>query len=321
MTILITGATGLIGRALTQSLLDHGIRPRVVTRRPHRALEMFDSRVTAFEWHPRTEPLPVAALEGVERVVHLMGEPLYGPQTREQRERIVASRRIGAKRLVDALGRQRVHLISVSSVSVYGYGEGQPLSETTPVQRPKNRMALALISCEEGADQLRENGSTVTHVRMGPVIAPGTFADPLKKLFDRRLTWRNAHAEAAVPAIDQVDAVAMLLWLATTRPLPGPVHAVAPQPLLSADLERVLSQDSPARRRVGLPLWLLRRHIGVLADFVHSRQRIIPQRAINAGFVFSRPDPLESARAMLARDTQQQPDAPGALLGAATRRS
>jgi NAD dependent epimerase/dehydratase family enzyme len=318
MTILITGATGLIGRALTQSLLDHGVRPRVVTRRPHRVLEAFDSRVTAFEWHPRTEPLPPEALDGVERIVHLMGEPLYGPLTRDRRARIAASRRIAAKRLIDALGRSRVHLIAASSASVYGYGEGPPVTETTAVQKPKNKLAHTLIGCEEACEELRENGSTVTHVRFGPVIAPGGFPATLKTLYDRRLAWRNVHPEAAIPAIDLVDAVALLAWLATSRPLPGPVHAVAPQPLLSCDLEKLLA--APEKRRAALPRWLLRRQIGVLADFVHSRCRIVPQRALNAGFAFSRPDPLESARSVLAQHEAQPAASRAALLGAAPQR-
>ncbi len=51
----------------------------------------------AFEWHPRTEPLPPEALEGVERIIHLMGEPLHGPATRAARQRIAESRRTAAK--------------------------------------------------------------------------------------------------------------------------------------------------------------------------------------------------------------------------------
>ena len=65
MTILITGATGLIGRPLTLALLDQGAQVCVITRRPHRVLEAFErysSRVLAFEWHPRTEPFPPEAL-------------------------------------------------------------------------------------------------------------------------------------------------------------------------------------------------------------------------------------------------------------------
>ncbi|MBX9589025.1 MAG: DUF1731 domain-containing protein [Hyphomonadaceae bacterium] len=321
MTILITGATGLIGRALAQVLVDSGLEPRVVTRRPHRALEVFDSRVTAFEWHPRTEPLPAPALDGVARIVHLMGEPLYGPLTPDKRAHIVASRRIGTKRLLEALGRTRVHLIVASSTAVYGYGEGAPLTETTPVQRPKDRLALALLGCEEAADHLRENGSTVTLVRLGAVIASGGFPDPLCALFDRRMAWRAPHPEAAIPAIDHVDAVALLAWLAQSRPLPGPIHAVAPEPLRTAQMEPLLAQAFPRRGRAGLPRWLLRRQVGVLADLAHSRQRIVPQRALDAGFVFSRPDPLESVRAVLAQRMAEPAPPRRSPLGAALQRT
>jgi len=309
MTVLITGATGLVGRAVTQSLLDSGLRPRVVTRRPHRVLEAFDSRVLAFEWHPRSEPLPAPALDGVERIVHLMGEPLYGPLTREKRASIVASRRVGTERLVEALGRTRIHLIVASSAAVYGFGEGPPLTETTQVQRPKDKLALALLGCEEAAERLRENGSIVSLVRMGPVIAPGAFPDSLRALFDRRIGWRNFHPEAAIPAIDHVDAVALLTWLARSRPLPGAIHGVAPEPLRTPDLEQLLTQASPQRRRTDLPRWFLRRRIGVLADFIYSRQRIVPRRALDAGFTFSRPNPLESVRSALA--SQANEPAPG----------
>ena len=321
MTILITGATGLIGRALTQSLLERGAQLRVVTRRPHRAVEMFDSRIAAFEWHPRTEPLPPQALDGVERVIHLMGEPLYGPLTREKRARIVASRQTGTARLIDALGRTRVHLIAASSVSVYGYDDGPHLTETTAVQPPRNKLGLALIACEDAAEPLRASGAVVTQVRFGPVIAPGGFPDALKTLFDRRLAWRNAHPEAAIPAIDHVDAVAMLTWLALSRPMPGAIHAVAPEPLPSAELAKLLEHVSPRQGRVALPRWMLRRQIGVLADFVYSRRRVVPQRALDAGFTFSRPDPLESVRAVLAQHMTQPEAQSDAVLGATTQRT
>ena len=301
MTILITGATGLIGRALTQSLVDSGLRPRVVTRRPHRALEVFDSRVTAFEWHPRTEPFPAPALDGVERVIHLMGEPLYGPLTRDKRARIVASRRIGTKRLLEALGRTRVHLIVASSAAVYGYGEGPPVTETTAVQRPKDKLALALLGCEEAADHLRENGSIVTLVRLGAVIAPGAFPEPLHDLFARRMAWRGAHPEAAIPAIDHVDAVALLAWLAQSRPLPGAIHAVAPEPLRSAELEQLLAQAMPRSWRTGLPRCASSPAARRARGFRTQPPAYRSAARARCGLRVLAPDPLESVRAVLAQ--------------------
>jgi NAD dependent epimerase/dehydratase family enzyme len=276
---------------------------RVITRRPHRVLEAFSaysSRVLAFEWHPRTEAFPPEALDGVERIVHLMGEPIYGPASREQRQRIVHSRRRSTRRLAEALGRQKVHLILASSASVYGVGAGPPVGESTAVRPPRDKLALALLGCEEEAEQIAANGSTVTLVRLGLVVAPGGFLEPLRRMHASGFTWRTPHQDAVMPAIDLDDAVGVLAWLVRTRRVAGPVHAVAPEPLRSADLKALLEEAAPRRLRVALPRLALRRTIGTLADAVHSRQQIVPQRLLEAGFQFERPNPLDSVHAVLS---------------------
>ncbi|HEX5999966.1 MAG TPA: DUF1731 domain-containing protein [Hyphomicrobiaceae bacterium] len=305
MTILITGATGVIGRALTQTLLSQSAEVRVITRRPHRVLQAFEAyrgRVLAFEWHPRTEPFPPEALEGVERVIHLMGEPIHAAATRQARQRVEASRRIATRRLAEALGRQKVHLIVASSASVYGFGAGPPVTESSALARPKSKLALSLVGCEEEAEQIAAGGSTVTAVRLGLVITPGGFPDPLRQLHAAGLTWRTPHPDAVLPVIDLQDAVALLAWLARARRVAGPVHAVTPEPLRSADLKALLEEATPRRVRVPLPRLALRRYIGALADVVHNRQHIVPQRLLDAGFEFEHPNPLDSVHAALSDD-------------------
>jgi uncharacterized protein (TIGR01777 family) len=320
MTILITGATGLIGRSLTQALLDQGQQVRVITRRPHRVLEAFErfsSRVLAFEWHPRTEPFPPEALQGVERIIHLMGEPLHGSATREARRRIVESRRTAAKGLGEALGRQKVHLIVASSVSVYGFVPGakdpQPLTEASAVRRPRDKLALALLAAEEAAEQIGANGSTVTSVRLGQVIGPGGFLEQLRQLHAVGFTWNAPPPDSPnptiIPAIDLGDAVSLLAWLARARRVAGPVHAVAPEPLRSSDLKELLEEAVPRRLRVPLPRLALRRRVGFLADVVHNRQHILPQRLIEAGFEFERPNPLDSVHAILNAQAEAEAEA------------
>jgi uncharacterized protein len=329
MTILITGATGLIGRALTRALLDQNQQVRIITRRPHRVLEAFSaysSRILAFEWHPRTEPFPPEALQGVERIIHLMGEPLMGPATRARRQRIVESRRTVAKSLGEALGRQKVHLIVASSAAVYGFGSGQPLTEASAVRRPRDKLALSLLAAEEAVERLAANGSIVTSVRLGLVVGPGGFLDPLRELHAAGFTWSAPPPEAPnppiIPVIDLEDAVSLFAWLARARRVAGPVHAVAPGPLSSPDLKELLGEATPRRLRITLPRLALRRRIGFLADAVHGRQQIVPQRLLEAGFEFQRPFPIDSVQAMLAyhAETAAHPAAKrGSLLGRLTR--
>jgi NAD dependent epimerase/dehydratase family enzyme len=79
---------------------------------------------------------------------------------------------------------------------------------------------------------------------------------------------------------------------------------VAPEPLRSFDLKKLLEEASPRRLRVALPRLALRRRIGFLADVVHSRQQIVPQRLLDAGFEFQRPNPLDSVYAVLAEHAE-----------------
>jgi uncharacterized protein (TIGR01777 family) len=329
MTILITGATGLIGRALTRALLDQNQQVRIITRRPHRVLEAFSaysSRILAFEWHPRTEPFPPEALEGVERIIHLMGEPIFGPAARAARQRIADSRRTVAKSLGEALGRQKVHLIAASSVAVYGFGSGAPVTEASAVRRPRDRLAQAVLAAEEAIEQIGTNGSTITTVRLGMVVGPGGFLEPLRRLHATGFTWRAPPPDAPnptiIPAIDLNDVIALFAWLARARRVAGPVHAVAPEPLRSSDLKELLEEAVPRRLRMTLPRLALRRRIGFLADVVHSRQQIVPQRLLEAGFEFQRPNPLDSVHAMLAQHAEAaaRPAAKrGSLLGRLSR--
>ena len=318
MTILITGATGLVGRALTQHLLDQGADVRVITRRPHRVLEAFDSnRLSAFEWHPRTEPLLPEALDGVERIVHLMGEPLYGPATREACRRIAESRRIAATRLVEALGRQRVHLIVASSASVYGFGAGPALSEfTSELPRTRNRLVRALEGRRGIAEQIGANGSIVTTVRLGVVIAPGGFVEPLRQLHAAGFTWNAPHPDAVnptrIPAIDLEDAVTLLAWLARARRVAGPVRNAAPPSRCARPISRrCLEEAVPRRVRIPLPRLVLRRYIGTLANVVYSRQHVAPERLLKeAGFEFAHPHPNDSVHAVLAHRARAERGAP-----------
>jgi NAD dependent epimerase/dehydratase family enzyme len=300
MTVLVTGGTGPIGRAVIQLLLDRGVRLRVVTRRPHRALEYFDSRVTAFEWHPRTEPLPTPAIEGVERIIHLMGAPISSPISRTHRAHIQSSRMGGTAHIAAALTRP-IHLIVASSALVYGLGAGPPVSETSSIRPPKYKLARALIACEEAAQAVRTSGAVVTHVRLGHVIGtddPGPI-DRLIRLHRRGITWRDPAPDAVVPVIDAEDAAALIAHLALSPPISGPVHAVAPTPLASAALKQELHKASGRKRFAALPRLALKPHLGALADSLYNRQQIVPQRALDAGFAFRHPDPIESIRAAL----------------------
>src|ERR687888_440215 len=103
MRVAVTGATGLIGRAVVAALRGRGDEVTVITRDPERAREAL-AGVDAARWaDPAAEPAPAAALAGRDAVVHLAGEPVAQRWSAKAKERIRASRELGTRNLVTGM--------------------------------------------------------------------------------------------------------------------------------------------------------------------------------------------------------------------------
>src|SRR5882672_9644575 len=98
MKILITGATGLIGRSLCRSLISEGHQVVALSRRLRAEMDL--PGVAAFQWEPEAESPPVEAWDGVEAVIHLAGESVAARWTEERKLRIRDSRVKGSRNLV-----------------------------------------------------------------------------------------------------------------------------------------------------------------------------------------------------------------------------
>jgi NAD dependent epimerase/dehydratase family enzyme len=111
MTVLVTGATGLIGRSLMKNLLSDRETIHVLSRNRSRVKELFGHGVKGFVWQPSTEEIPVEAFEGVETIFHLMGEPVGGRWTKAKVDAIVASRVTSGEKIAQAVRKALpVHL-------------------------------------------------------------------------------------------------------------------------------------------------------------------------------------------------------------------
>src|SRR6476469_3723474 len=122
MRVLVAGASGLIGSRLSDALLARGDEVVGLSRDPDRARET-NPTMSWHPWRPTSERPPAAALQGVDGVVNLIGEPIDQRWTDEAKRRILESRDRATKNLVDALSaadpRPRT-LVSQSAVGYYG---------------------------------------------------------------------------------------------------------------------------------------------------------------------------------------------------------
>jgi hypothetical protein len=301
MKILITGATGLIGKAITQSLVRDGHQVVVLSRRP--ASTINSTGVTAFRWEPEYEFPPAEAWEGVEAVIHLAGEPVAGRWTTERKRRIRDSRVIGTRNLVAGMKESVTPpgvLIASSAVGFYGDRGDEILNESSG----PGRGFLSEVCLEWEAENARaqEVGIRVAQARIGVVLSPtGGALEKMLPPFRLCLGGRLGSGRQWFPWIHVDDIVGIFRHALTSPAVKGAINGVAPGIVTNEEFTRELA--AILRRPVFFPVpeFALRIALGEMAELALASQRVVPQVALDTGYQFKYPNLRPAIEALLRR--------------------
>src|SRR5215469_6032739 len=184
MAVLVTGATGLIGRALVKSLMDSHETIHVLSRDPARASALLgNSTIRTFAWHPAADAFPEAALEGVETIFHLMGEPVGGRWSKAKIDAIAASRVTSTEKIARSIKGRGCRFITASSFGIYAGRRGIAYEETSPLCPPLSRIQQILCAAEQAAASACTLQTRVNMMRFGLVCAKDGYPKKLVRLF------------------------------------------------------------------------------------------------------------------------------------------
>lgn len=291
MRVVISGATGLIGRHLVAALRDRGDDVSVLARNPDRASERLGVR--ADMWDPVAVPPPAAALSGADAVVHLAGEPVSQRWNAQVRRRIHESRELGTRHLVHAIGalsqiERPDTLVCASASGYYGRCGAEALTEDAPPGG--DFLAQVCVAWESEAAAVERQGVRRCSLRTGMVLARDGGALP-KMLTPFRLGFGGpvAGGKQYVPWIHVDDVVALYLRAIDDGAWAGAYNASAPEPVTNAEFSRALGRTLGRPAIVPVPGIALRTIFGGMAELVTAGQRQVPQRALDAGFEFAHP--------------------------------
>lgn len=306
-SVLVTGASGLVGRRLVQALRDDGLRVQAATRRPERAA--LPAGVEAVGWDGTR--LPARALAGLEALVHLSGEPVFGgPLTRARRERVFRSRIDSTRALVDGMAElpsaeRPKAFVCASAVGYYGSRGDDRLDESAPPGG--GFLADLCVAWEEEARRAAAHGVRTVSLRIGVVLArEGGALAPLLRVFGLGLGGRLGSGAQWVPWIHAGDLVSLCRVAAVDPRYSGAVNAVAPEPVRNRELTRELAMRLHRPALLAVPAFALRALLGELSGELLGSRRVVPRRAIEAGFAFAHPD-LASALAAELGEGRPQP--------------
>jgi uncharacterized protein len=290
--VLITGATGFIGRRLTEALASAGHEVIVLARDPTKAATLRPP----FQLVTSLDQIANDAL--IDTIINFAGEPVAnGLWTRTKRRRILGSRlrmTRGIVRLIARLERRPAVMISGSSIGWYGTWRDESLTEFDGGKRGFGHRVCEAWEC--AAREAEKFGVRVVRLRIGIVL--GIEAGMLSNLlapFEFGLGGPIGSGEQWISWIERDDLIRLIAHIIATPQLSGAVNGTAPAPVRNADFAQALGRALHRPALLRMPASLLHRLAGDLADELLLRgQRVLPDKAQASGFKF-RHETLPSA--------------------------
>ncbi|MBP1326767.1 uncharacterized protein (TIGR01777 family) [Leucobacter exalbidus] len=280
--IVISGASGLIGRAFTDSLRSDGIDVIWLVRRPA-------ENPTEVEWHPGAHELDPGVLDGASAVVNLNGASIGKlPWTKSYRETLLRSRVLPTRTLATALralGPGAPMFLSASAVGIYGSQPGLTLTEAS---NPGDTF-LAQLTARWEREALEAGPEVpVALLRTASILHPQAVLKPLIPLARFGLLGPLGSGRQIWPWISLEDEVRAIRHILQHR-ITGPVNLTGPEPASATTIGRHLARRMHRPFLVPAPAWALRLGLGRTAadSLLLADARVQPRVLTKTGFSFT----------------------------------
>ena len=278
MKILISGSSGLVGKALLSALRGEG---HTVARlvRPGGALSPGDVL-----WDPMAATMDTAAMEGTDAVVHLSGASIAGGRWTPARKAVLRSSRIDTTRvLVDSLINLRTKpsvLVCASATGYYGNRGDEILTESS--SPGTDFLSLLARDWEGEAARAEMNGIRTAILRFGLILsADGGALHQMLLPFRLGLGGRFATGTQWMPWIALEDVIAIAKLAIADARFCGPWNVVAPNPVRNSEFTRVLADVLHRPAIFTVPAFALRLALGEMSEaLLLASQRAVPARLL-----------------------------------------
>ncbi len=304
MKIVMTGATGLIGKPLGERLLKMGYDLTILSRNTRAAAQRYPQS-ELIPWDAISEPPPSRFLEGAEAVIHLAGESVAGGRWNKQRKEAMRdSRIVGTRNLAESIrccSNKPKALLTSSAIGIYGNRGDEELNEES--SPGKGFLAEVGVRWEAEAEPASKAGARVVILRTGIVLSSQGGA--LKKMltpFKMMLGGPAGNGRQWMSWIHLEDQVEAVLFALAQEGISGPVNLTSPNPVTNKQFARALGRALGRPALFPTPRLVLKAVLGEMAEeLLLSSQRVRPQRLQENGFQFRFPQLQEALGDLLDR--------------------
>lgn len=296
-TVLVTGASGFLGRPLVAALLARGDAVQILTRDARAVRAAAPAGASVTQWTPERPGPWMQAVDGVDAVVHFAGESIARRWTTAAQRDIRESRVTSTRLLCEAIAGARRRPEVFACASAIGYYGPQPghlaLAEDAPAGA--GFLADVVVAWERAARVAEEHGVRAVQLRIG--IAFGADGGPLRSMlppFRIFLGGPVGDGRQIVSWIHRDDVVGLTLLALDDPRVRGPLNVTAPHAADGDSLARAIGAALRRPSWLRVPAALLRVGLGDASEILTTGQRVVPRRALELGYDFRHPD-LEPA--------------------------
>ncbi len=284
--VLITGASGLIGKRLRELLLSKGYEVNTIGRKPASARK----KSNAFYWDVEAMTMDEKALEGVSAIVHLAGAGVADARWTSRRKKEIMDSRVQSTQLLfQALSKipHKVEaVVSASAVGIYGDCGAEVVTET---HKPANTfLADVCVQWEKEVKQFSTLGIREVRNRIGIVLAKDGGALPeLSKSLAFGVAGYFTKSPLFYPWIHIDDVCGIFIHAIEDNQLKGAYNVCAPEPLELKDLmQAIITGSGKKALLLPAPAFALRLAMGEMAEMLLSSQRCTAAKVLKSGYKF-----------------------------------
>ena len=295
MNIVITGATGFVGRPLCAHLIGLGYRVTALSRDANKAQSLLGAQVQNLAWGEGAGDAWKQAVANADAVIHLAGEAVAGHKwTPEYKAKIRTSRVDSTRSLVDVMhGSERKPSVFVSTSAIGYYGDRKDEAVTEKSAPANDFLAGVCVEWEAEASRAEEAGIRVARMRVGVVLGQGGALE--KMLHPLPLPLNPYKLGAGGPLgngkqwtswVHLDDVIGLYTWAMLNTEVRGAVNVTAPTPVTNAEFTHTLGRLYNRPTVVPVPAFALRLMLGEFADSILTGQKVLPEVAEKLGYSF-----------------------------------
>ncbi|WP_350432964.1 TIGR01777 family oxidoreductase [Shewanella sp. H8] len=282
MKILITGATGFVGKQLVKSLTDHQLV--ILTRNVSDAKNILGSHHEY--WQTLTDK---PHLNGIDAVINLAGEPIVSKRWTNKQKIIISESRCNiTAELTQLMSKSTTPphtFISASAIGYYGRQDKTPVDESSGFHAE-----FSHDICQQWEDLALQAQSQQTRVcitRIGIVLGKkgGALAKMLPP-FKLGLGGPIGSGEQGMSWIHMDDLLGLINYLLSHNDLQGVFNATAPNPVSNEEFSQTLGKVLNRPAKITTPPLALRLAMGEMSQLLTEGQFVFPTRALAAGYEF-----------------------------------